>query len=64
MTVMVDYATISPLVLANLIERRVPLAVCSYRDCGEDSFEFSVCGWLPLTSKDLAEVERILADYV
>lgn len=64
MTVMVDYATISPSVLAMLVEHRVPMAVCSFTDCGKDSFEFSVCGWLPLTSKELAEVERVLADYV
>lgn len=63
MTVIIDYATISPAVLATLVERKVPNAVCVFYD-NIDTFEFWVCGWLPLTPQELSEVERVLAPYV
>lgn len=64
MTQMIEYAMVSPAVLACEVERAVPMAVCTFHDCGEEFFEFCVCGWLPLTADDLAKVERVLAPYV
>lgn len=63
MTVIISYETISPIVLANLVERTVPCAVCRFSELNEDSFEFSVGGWLPLTAEDLKRVAKILASY-
>lgn len=65
MTQMVEYAMVSPAVLACEVEIAVPMAVCSFHDCGEEFFEFCVTGWRgPLTADDLAKVERVLAPYV
>lgn len=64
MTVIIEYATISPIVLENIITKAVPNALVMFTDIDEDYFEVSVCGWLPLTSLDLAKVEDVIARYV
>lgn len=64
MTVIIDYATISPSVLATRIEHEVPCAVCRFSDFDEDYFEFSVEGWSPLSLPDLVKVTNILSPYV
>lgn len=58
-TVLIEYATISPAVLALIIEKAFENALCSWHDCGRDYFEFSVYG-----AGDLAELEDVLAEYV
>lgn len=64
MTVIIEYATISPAVLQNIVMSAVPNAFCYAKDIDEDYFEFAVCGWLPMSSCELAQVEKILAQYV
>ena len=50
MTVIIEYAEISPAVLDLEVD--------------EDHFEFEVIGWLPLTPGELARIEKVLAPYV
>ena len=64
MTVIIEYATISPAVLENIIMNAVPNAFCYVNDIDEDYFEFVVCSWLPMNSCELAQVKKILAQYV
>lgn len=64
MTVIIEYATISPAVLQNIVMNAVPNAFCYSNDIDEDYFEFVVLGWLPMNSYELAQVEKILAQYV
>lgn len=64
MTVIIEYATISPAVLNTIITKATCNALCTWRDIDEEFFEFEVMGWLPLTITDLAKIERILARYV
>lgn len=58
-TVIVEYATISPLVLEMVVKRAFPWAMCKWKDLGEDCFEFTVC-----CVSDLEMLEDILAEYV
>ena len=64
MTVTIEYATIDPITLANLVQKEVYGTMVTFQDITEDYFELSVIGWLPLTSKQLSDVERVLAPYV
>lgn len=64
MTVTIEYATIDPITLANLVQKEVYGTMVTFQDINEDYFELSVIGWLPLTSKQLSDVERVLAPYV
>lgn len=64
MTVIIEYANISPAVLETLVRAACINAFCTYRDIDEEYFEFSVCGWLPLTGADLIAIEGVLAQYV
>lgn len=64
MTVVVNYENVAPDVLATLVAREVPMACCIFSDINEDCFEFSVCGWLPLTKDDIIRVKGILAPYI
>ena len=57
-TVIIDYAVISPSVLASRIERAFG-CLCAWHDLSEDFFEFSVMG-----CHDLAILEDVLAEYV
>lgn len=57
-TVIIEYATISPAVLANRIEKAFG-CLTKWRDIDEDYFEFSVFG-----CTDLAMLEDVLAEYV
>lgn len=59
-TVIIEYATISPAVLANRIEKAFPGCMCNWKDIDEDYFEFTVMFF----SGDLAELEDVLAEYV
>ena len=63
-SVIISYERISPLVLANAITSHCCNAIPMYKDIDEDYFEMEICGWLPLTAKDLATIERVLAPYV
>jgi hypothetical protein len=58
-TVIVEYATISPSVLAMRVESAFPPAICRWKDLDEDYFEFTVFG-----VDDLPMLEDILAEYV
>lgn len=64
MTVIIDYAIISPAVLDREVRNATCNAVCMWREVNEDCFEFEVMGWLPLTPSDLACIEKVLAPYV
>lgn len=57
-TVLISYATISPAVLANMVERAFA-CMTRYREVDEDTYEFSVFG-----CTDLAMLEDVLAEYV
>ena len=60
MTVIIEYATISPAVLASKIEK-ASTCLCSWRDIDEDYFEFTVIG---VCACDMDELEDMLAEYV
>ena len=64
MTVTIEYATIDPITLVNLVQKQVYGTMVTFQDINEDYFELSVIGWLPLNSKQLSDVERVLAPYV
>ena len=57
-TVIIEYAVISPSVLASIIEKAFN-CLTVWIDLNEDYFEFSVYG-----CTDLAELEDVLAEYV
>lgn len=59
-TVIIEYATISPAVLASIIERGFS-CLCNWRDINEDYFEFSVFG---VSADRMDELEDVLAEYV
>lgn len=63
-SVIIDYATISPAVLSSMVTSATMNALCMWRDLNEDCFEFEVMGWLPMTPRDLARVEEVLAPFV
>ena len=60
MTVIIEYAVISPAVLANKIEKAFT-CLCNWRDINEDYFEFTVIG---VCACDMDELENVLAEYV
>ena len=66
MVYVIDYALVSPAVLASLIESQVPNAIPMYRNAYGDFFEISIAWWDEdkVTSHDLAQIERIVAPYV
>ena len=57
-TVIIEYARISPAVLANRISNAFH-CLTNWKDIDEDYFEFSVYG-----CTELAELEDVLAEYV
>lgn len=57
-TVIISYETISPVVLANHIEKAFN-CISRVRDLDEDYFEITFFGHF-----DLAELEDVLAEYV
>ena len=59
-TVSIEYATISPAVLANKVEKSFS-CLCNLRDIDEDYFEFRVIG---VCACDMDELEDALAEYV
>ena len=60
MTVIIEYATISPAVLANKIEKAFA-CLCNWKDIDEDYYEFTVIG---VCACDMDELEDVLAEYV
>ena len=60
MTVIIEYATISPAVLASKVEKTFS-CLCNWRDIDEDYFEFTVIG---VCACDMDELEDVLAEYV
>lgn len=58
-TVLVDYATVSPIVLEQIIGNDL-MGWCGYRDVNEDYFEF----WVECREEDAAAIERKLAKYL
>ena len=60
MAVIIEYAVISPAVLANKIEKAFT-CLCNWRDIDEDYFEFTVIG---VCACDMDELEGVLAEYV
>ena len=59
-TVIIEYATISPAILANKIEKAFT-CLCSWRDIDEDHYELTVIG---VCACDMDELEDVLAEYV
>ena len=57
-TVIIEYARISPAVLANRISNAFHCLI-NWKDIDEDYFEFTVYG-----CTELAELEDVLAEYV
>lgn len=57
-TVIIDYAKISPAVLATMVERAFG-CLCSWTDIDEDFFEFRV-----FYCTELDELEDLLAEYL
>ena len=57
-TVIIEYATISPAVLANRIEKAFN-CFTMFKNINDDYFEFYVIG-----CTNLAELEDVLAEYV
>lgn len=57
-TYIIDYATTSPAVLANIVEKALN-CLCSWTDIDEDFFEFRV-----YDCSNLVKLEKILAKYV
>ena len=60
MTVIIEYAVISPAVLANKVEKAFS-CLCNWKDIDEDYFEFTVIG---VCACDMDELEDVLAEYV
>lgn len=58
-TVNIDYATISPSVLENIISKNL-MGWCRYSEINEDYFEFSVY----CREEDAAGIEKKLASFV
>lgn len=67
MVFFVDYALVSPSVLAYFITSQLPNAIPMWQDnLHSDFFEMSIAWWDEdvVTSADLALIERIVAPYV
>lgn len=60
-TVIIEYAVISPAVLANKVEKAFSCCLCSWKDIDEDYFEFTVIG---VCACDMDELEDALAECV
>lgn len=63
-SVIIDYATISPAVLSSMITKACMNAVPMYKEVNEECFEIQVCGWLPMTPADLVKVQEVLAPFI
>lgn len=59
-TVIIEYAKISPAVLADKIERAFS-CLCKWKDIDEDYYEFTVIG---ICAYNMDEFEDMLAEYV
>ena len=59
-TVIIEYAVISPAVLANKIGKAFT-CLCSWNDIDENYYEFTVIG---VCACDMDELEDVLAEYV
>ena len=59
-TVIIEYAVISPAVLANKVEKAFSF-LCNWKDIDENYFEFTVIG---VRACDMDELEDVLAEYV
>ena len=59
-TVIIEYVVISPVVLANKVEKAFS-CLCNWRDIDEDYYEFTVIG---VCTCDMDELEDVLAEYV
>ena len=59
-TVIIEYAVISPAVLANKVEKAFS-CLCNWEDIDEDYYEFTVIG---VCDCDMDELEDVLAEYV
>lgn len=59
-TVIIEYATIAPTILANKIEKAFT-CLCKWTDIDEDYYELTIIG---VCACDFAELEDVLAEYV
>ena len=59
-TFVIEYATISPAVLAAILENKFT-CFCSWRDINEDSFEFTV---MLASESKIAELKNIISKYL
>ena len=54
-TVIIEYATISPIVLEQIMKSVLDECLCFYKDMNEDYFEFTVyTPWITLAEETLA----------
>ena len=60
MTVIIEYATISPAILANKVEKAFT-CLCYCYGIDKDYYEFTVIG---VCACDMDELEDVLAEYV
>ena len=59
-TFVIEYAKISPAVLAAILENKFT-CLCSWRDINEDSFEFTVT---LASENNIAELENFISKYL
>lgn len=59
-TVIIEYAVISQVVLANKVEKAFA-CLCNWKDIDEDYYEFTAIG---VCACDMDELEDVLAEYV
>ena len=59
-TVIIEYVVISPVVLANKVEKAFS-CLCNWNDIDEDYYEFTVSG---VCAGDMDELEEGRAEYV
>lgn len=64
MTYLMDYAVISPAVLAEKISKVCGNALCMWDDINEDYYQFKIMGQVPLTANNVVAIEKVLAPYV
>lgn len=59
-TVIIEYVTINPVVLASKIEKAFT-CLCNWKGIDKDYYEFTVIG---ISACDMDELEDVLAEYV
>lgn len=63
-SVVVEYALISPAVLAMLVGKALGEVLCDWRELDEDYFEFTIIAENKIPACKLAKLEKVLAPFV